>query len=449
MKRKTKAILKEPLKQDEIVNIAHKIRLEPNNVQKTYLNKAIGCARLAYNWGLSEWKRAYENGEKPNALRIRKSFNAIRKEKYPFTYEVSKSVTNQAILDLGKAYLNFFKGLSNYPQYKKKSYTEGSFYLDGENIKFKNINEITKKEIKAQYVLIPKLGFVKMSERLRFNGKINSCCISRQADKYFISFSLEITQEEFEKTHKYVSEKPKNLLAGVDIGSISAIALDNGYKVKPPKPLSKANKKYAKLSKKLSKKQHRRSKDDQTKASNNYIKASRKLGRLAAHIANIRNDFNHKETSKVVAKNKFIAMETLNVKGMIKNRKLSKSISDVSYASISNKIEYKAKYCGRYVYRADMFFASSKTCLACNEKHPDLKLSDRIFICPFCGFTIDRDVASAKNLKQNMEEYLIAIAHREFTLAKISSVDERNESCLRSALSLKQEDSVKSIRNLD
>ena len=159
-----------------------------------------------------------------------------------------------------------------------------------------------------------------MSERLRFNGKINSCVVSRRAGEYYISFSMEISRAEFNRTHKYVDTKIPNISCGIDVGSISAITLDNGYKVKPPKPLSKANKKYASLSRKLSRKQHRRSKGDKTKASNNYIKFSRLLGKLACHISNVRDDFNHKQTSKVVAENRFIAMETLNVTGMTKNR---------------------------------------------------------------------------------------------------------------------------------
>ena len=424
-KKKSKERLLEPLQSSEIINIGHKIRLEPNNIQKTYMNKAIGCSRLAYNWALAEWKRAYEAGEKPNAIKVRKSFNAIRREQFPFTYEVSKSVTNQAILDLGQAYTNFFRGTAQYPTSKKKSYTQGSFYIDGVLLKLKTINELTSKEIKGQYVLIPKLGYVKMSERLRFDGKINSCVISKKADNYYISFSMEISQDEFKRTHKF-KEPPQHISCGVDIGSISAISLDNGYKVKPSKPLSKANKKYKRLSRQLSRKQHPRYKGDKTERSKNFIKATRRLVKLSEHIVNIRKDFNHKETSKVVADYKFIAMETLNVTDMIKNRKLAKSISDVSYSDLSSKIEYKARYSNRYIYYADMFFASSKTCLNCGSKNSDLKLSDRIFTCPSCGFSIDRDTAASINLREEMKRYLIGIAHPELTLVERSSADDRS-----------------------
>ena len=443
-KKKRKERLLEPLKSNEIINIAHKIRLEPNNVQKTYMNKAIGCARLAYNWALAEWKRAYEADEKPKAFKIIKSFNTIRKEQFPFTYEVSKAVTSHAIANLGQAFTNFFRGTAQYPTFKKKSRTQGSFYIDGFLLKLKTINEITNKEIKGQYVLIPKLGYVKMSERLRFNGKINSCVISKKANNYYISFSMEISQDEFNRTHKF--KEPQHLTCGVDIGSISAISLDNGYKVKPPKPLSKANKRYKRLSRQLSRKQHPRYKGDKTERSRNFIKATRRLAKLSERIANIRKDFNHKETSKVVADHKFIAMETLNVTGMVKNRKLAKSISDVSYGDLSSKIEYKARYSNRYIYYADMFFASSKTCLNCGSKNSDLKLSDRIFVCPSCGFTIDRDTAAAINLREEMERYLIGIAHPEFTLVERSSADDRSLGYLRSTFSMKQEDSINLLK---
>lgn len=439
-KKKRKERLLEPLKPSEVINIAYKIKLEPNNVQKTYMNRAIGCSRLAYNWALAEWKRAYGADEKPNVFKVRKSFNAIRMEQFPFTYEVAKSVTSHAIADLGQAFINFFRGTAQYPVFKKKSYTQGSFYIDGFLLKFKTINKLTNKEIKGQYVLIPKLGYVKMSERLRFDGKINSCTISRKANHYYISFSMEISQDEFNRTHKF--KEPQHLTCGVDIGSISAISLDNGYKVKPPKPLSKANKRYKRLSRQLSRKQHPSYKGDKTERSKNFIKATRRLAKFAEHIANIRKDFNHKETSKVVADHKFIAMETLNVTGMVKNRKLAKSISDVSYSDLSSKIEYKARYSNRYIYYADMFFASSKNCLNCGSKNSDLKLSDRIFVCPSCGFTIDRDTAAAINLREEMERYLIGIAHPEFTIVERSSVDDRSLGYLRSTFSMKQEDSI-------
>lgn len=256
---------------------------------------------------------------------------------------------------------------------------------------------------------------------------------------------MEISQDEFNRTHKF--KEPQHLSCGVDIGSISAISLDNGYKVKPPKPLSKANKRYKRLSRQLSRKQHPNYKGDKTERSKNFIKATRRLAKFSEHIANIRKDFNHKETSKVVADHKFIAMETLNVTGMVKNRKLAKSISDVSYGDLSSKIEYKARYSNRYVYYADMFFASSKTCLNCLNKNSDLKLSDRIFVCPTCGFTTDRDTAAAINLREEMERYLIGIAHPEFTLVERSSVDDRSLGYLRSTFSMKQEDSINLLSN--
>ena len=117
-----------------MISIAHRIELKPNNKQKTYFCKAFGCARLTYNWGLAEWKRMYEAGEKPNGREIRKRFNAIKKEQFPFTYEVTKCATDQPFMNLDMAFKRFFKGLGKYPQFKKKRDNEGSFYLQASEV---------------------------------------------------------------------------------------------------------------------------------------------------------------------------------------------------------------------------------------------------------------------------------------------------------------------------
>lgn len=178
--------------------ISHKIELIPNNKHITYFKKAFGCSRLAYNWGLAKWQEYYKQGIKKTYLDLKKEFNAIKKEQFPFVYEVSKYATQQPFLNLNKAFQTFFrdlkKGKVSYPQFKRKRDNQGSFYLGGDIIKF---------EIKddKQYLKIPNLGIVKLRESLRFNGKINSATISQKANKFYVSFSVEITQEEYDKTY--------------------------------------------------------------------------------------------------------------------------------------------------------------------------------------------------------------------------------------------------------
>ena len=194
-----------------MISIAHRIELKPNNKQKTYFRKAFGCARLAYNWGLAEWKRMYEAGEKPSGREIRKRFNAIKKEQFPFVYEVTKCAVDQPFINLQSAFDRFFKKLGAYPQFKKKRDNEGSFYLQESEIHLSESNKNSKafeklahnERQKHQYLHFPKLGWVKMAEHIRFNyAKINNACISQSGGHFYVSFSLQITEEEYKRTHR-------------------------------------------------------------------------------------------------------------------------------------------------------------------------------------------------------------------------------------------------------
>ena len=171
-----------------MISIAHRIELKPNNKQKTYFRKAFGCARLAYNWGLAEWKRMYEAGEKPSGRKLRTQFNAIKKEQFPFVYEVTKCATEQPFDNLQRAFDNFFRDLKqgkvSYPQFKKKRDNEGSFYIQADKIRLSETNKNSKafsklahnERGKHQYICMPNMhsGWVKMAEHIRFNfTKIN------------------------------------------------------------------------------------------------------------------------------------------------------------------------------------------------------------------------------------------------------------------------------------
>ena len=185
-----------------MISISHKIELVPNNKQKTYFRKAFGCARLAYNWGLAEWQRRYEAGEKSSAFSLINAFNAIKKEQYPFVTEVTKYATQQPFLNLGKAFRKFFddlkKGVVSYPQFKKKKDNEGSFYIGGDQVSLSYTNKNSKafknlvhnKNQKYQYLKVPNLGWVKMTEPVRFNGHINGIVISQSGNKYYASFCM-------------------------------------------------------------------------------------------------------------------------------------------------------------------------------------------------------------------------------------------------------------------
>ena len=372
---------------------SHKIELKPNNKAKTHFKKAFGCARLAYNWALAKWEENYRQGVKASIYDIRKEFNAIKKEQYPFTYEVSAYATHQPFLNLDKAFKKYFsdlkKGKVSYPKFKKKKDNQGGYYIGGDQVVIKD----------NKYLKIPNLGLVKMKEALRFEGKINNVVISQKADKFFASFSMEITEEEYNRTHKQV--KTNRLSVGIDLGISNFATLSNGLVIKSPKPLDKLTRLLVRRQRQLSKKVHPKTKDEAkqgVKKSNNYIKANMKVSKLHTRISNIRLDFLHKLTSHLVRNYDNIGLETLQVSNMMKNHKLAKSLSDVSLSKFNEILEYKAKYNGVSIHRADRFYPSSKTCSHCGSIKSKLSLSQRTFICDECGYTIDRDLNASINL---------------------------------------------------
>ena len=423
-----------------MISIAHRIELKPNNKQKTYFRKAFGCARLAYNWGLAEWKRMYEAGEKPNGRKLRTQFNSIKKEQFPFVYEVTKCATEQPFENLQSAFDNFFRDLKqgkvSYPQFKKKRDNEGSFYIQADKIRLSETNKNSKRFAKLahnergkhQYICMPNLrgGWVKMAEHIRFNYvKINNVCISQSGGKFYASFSLEITEDEYLRTHRHVEAVDANRKVGIDMGIKSALILSDGIAIENPRPLKKSQRKIKRLSRQLSKRFHPKTKEERLKGvrkSNNYMKLSVRLAHEHGRVANIRRDFLHKVTSILTTHYSEIAIEDLNVKGMIKNHRLAQAVNDVSFGNLRRQIEYKAKTNGVKVVKADRFFASSKTCSVCGEKKDNLSLRDRIYRCEHCGAVIDRDWNASLNLLGLLVNHKIGTDYPESTPADLTAL---------------------------
>lgn len=415
-----------------MIYVAHRIQLLPNNKQKTYFRKAIGCCRFAYNWGLAEWKRRYKDGERGlTGRKIRDSFNAIRREQYPWTYEVTKYATAHAFDDLQTAYENFFEHRANYPTKHKKKDGAGSFYLAaGTDVKLSDVHKGLKhlKKVahnakgKHQYLNFPNLGYVKMAESLRYNGRILGVKVSQDGDKFFASFQMEITEEEYRRTHPHtIAEKHGSV--GIDFGLEEAMTLSDDIAVHNPRTLRKHQRKITRLSRQLSKRQHAKTKQERlqgVKRSNNYKKLSRRLGREYRHVANIRKDFSQKLTTILATHYQAICIEDLGVKGMVRNHKLAKSVSDMAWGELRRQIEYKAAMNGVSVTIADRFYPSSKTCSHCGTKKDDLTLKDRTFICPKCGFTINRDLNAAINLLGLIKS--VGIDYPELTPADLTAL---------------------------
>lgn len=413
-----------------MITISHKIELVPNNKQKSYFRKAFGCARLAYNWGLAEWQRRHKEGEKVDAYGLKKAFNAIKKEEYPFVLEVTKYATQQPFINLGKAFKKFFedlkRGAVSYPQFKKKKDNEGRFYIGGDQVSLSdtNRNSMALKKMphnerqKRQYLKVPNLGWVKMTERLRFIGKVNGVVVSQQGDKYFASFSVQVTEEEYRRTHPKTCSCRENRNAGIDLGIKSALVLSNGVAVENPKPLKDNLRKIKRISRQLDKRTHARTKQERLegkKKSKNYRRLSVRLSNAQRKVANMRRDFTQKVTTILATHYTHIALEDLNVKGMVRNHHLAQSVSDVAFGELCRQIEYKSLLNGVKVLKADRFYPSSKTCSRCGHIKHDLKLSERTYHCDKCGAVIDRDYNASLNLLSLITKKQIGADYPEST----------------------------------
>jgi len=353
---------------------AHKIRLNPTAEQAVYFAKAAGTSRFVWNWALAEWNRQYEAGEKPTALKLKKQFNEIRREQFPWTWEVSKNASDQPFLDLGKAFTAFFEGKARRPRFKSKKRSKPSFYLANYQL-----------ELGDHRIWIPKLGWVNMAENLRFKGKVAGARITKTADWWFVSIQVELPDALAEK---------KPAAVGIDVGLNRLATLSTGEGVENQAFLKTALKKLRQANKRL----HRRK-----LGSTNREKARKQVARLHYRITCLRDDVLHKLTTRLANCYGIIGLEDLNLKGLLKNRKLARSFSDAALGRLVNLLTSKMERRGGQVQKVGRFFPSSKICHACGWKWEEMQLSDRVFLCqnPKCAyyqFEQDRDHNASLNI---------------------------------------------------
>jgi putative transposase len=354
------------------INRAYRYELKPNVNQKIFLAMHAGVARFTYNWGLSQRIELYEKEKKStNAIEQHRILNSLKKSHYPWMYEVSKCAPQEALRDLDKAFKNFFRGLKQnekigFPQFKKKGFND-SFRLTG-TIKIKN------KEVQ-----LPRLGSIRLKEKSKVEGKILSATINREADRWFVSLTIEQQIE---------PSKPLGEAVGVDVGLGCFAALSNGQKELAPKPLEKKIKRLKRLSKQHSKK---------ISGSKNRKKSALKLARQHRKIRNIRKDFLHKFSTKLAKTKSVIIVEDLNIKGMLQG-KLNRSIHDAGWGEFRRMLEYKTTWYGSQLIVAPRYYPSSKTCSICGFLMNEMPLSIRDWKCQCCQSQHDRDINAAKNL---------------------------------------------------
>ena len=369
--------------------LGHTIALDPTFAQEAHFRRACGVARYAYNWALAEWKRQYEAKEKPSASKIKAAWNEHRKS-LPWTFEVSKCVSGQAVMDLGTAFTNFFRDVKKpkrqrrfrHPRFKSKRQDNG-FALWNDQF-----------EIEGDRIRVPRLGWVRMREPLRFSGKIMGARITRIGTRWCVSVQVDTA---------VVKDCSTTDVVGIDVGISTLMTLskplpDGRDEIENPQARRSLMKRQRKLARRISRQELQRRKAA-AKTSRRQMRRRDALRRLHHRIASIRKDAIHKATTLVASNFQTVVLEDLNVGGMTRNKRLAGAISDASFGEIRRQLEYKTAMRGGRVVLADRYFPSSKRCHHCGDVVDNLPLSVRSWSCSNCGTIHRRDKNAAINLE--------------------------------------------------
>ena len=384
-----------------------RVMLLPNNKQKTKLFQYADTARFAYNWALGREQENYKNGGKfISDGELRKEFTQLKKtDEYAWLNEIDCDVPKQAIKDACEAYRDFFKGYTKFPRFKSKKHSAPKFYQDNVKIKF------TDTHVKLMLVAGKGKATSKRNQkfcriRLAEHGRIPTNCkycnprIKYDGINWYITVGIEYEDS---------TTLPSNEGIGIDLGIKDlAICCDgNTYKnINKTQRVKKLEKRKRRLQSSIPRKYEKNKKGESYCKTNNIIKREKELLKLNHRLTNIRQTYLHQTTSEIVKREpSFICIEDLNVKGMMKNRHLSKAIQQQCFGEFRRQIEYKSAWNNISVIIADRFFPSSKLCSCCGTIKKDLKLSDRVYKCE-CGNVIDRDYQAALNLKKYGEMVL-------------------------------------------
>ncbi len=384
---------------------AYKMEINPTDEQKSKIHRTIGVSRFVYNFYIARNKEIYERkGKFISGMDFSKWLNneyIPNNQEVKWIKEVSSKATKQAIMNGDKAFRDFFKKAKGFPKFKKKKNQDVKAYFPK--------NNKTDWTLERHRVKIPTLGWVRLKEfgYIPINSVVKSGTVSQKADRYYVSILVE---EDDKKVYKSTNEG-----LGIDLGVKEFAVCSDGSKFKNINKTSTVKK----IEKKLKREQRKLSrKYESLKIRNKNIKEGRATGqniqkqivkvqKLHQRLTNIRTDYINKIVSSIIKqKPSYITIEDLNVKGMMKNKHLSKAIASQKFFEFKTKLTVKCKENHIELRIVDRFYPSSKTCSNCGKIKKDLKLSDRIYKCD-CGFTIDRDLNASINLK-NAKEYKIA-----------------------------------------
>lgn len=353
------------------------VRIYPDEVQENFFTNQFGCCRFVFNTFLDAKKKVYtENGEYLSFYDCSVMLTELKKSK-TWLKRVDSTGLIESLKNLENAFNRFFNQISKYPRYKNK-------YNPVQSYKTNNINNNIR--INGKCIRLPKVGWIRFRTHQKITGQIQSVTVKRKASgKYFISILCKnVTRHIF---------KSNNRSCGIDLGVSRFVTINTGKIIQFPQQnkIIQLNNKIRRLQRKLSKKQI---------GSKNYNKIKKKIAQTYEKIHNILDYHFYKIAQQLTEKYQVICMETLNIKGMLKNSRLSRSIQEKSWHMFTKILEQKAYEHGRTLIHIDQWYPSSKTCNNCQYYNDKLKLDNRIWTCPQCGNTHDRDINAAKNIQR-------------------------------------------------
>ena len=372
--------------------------LIPNNKQKTKLFQSAGTARFAYNWCLAKQQENYKNGGKfISDNDLRKELTQLKKtDEYKWLNNYSNNITKQAIKDACNSYMRFFKKQSGFPEFKSKRKTTPSFYIDNAKIEFTETHVKLEKIADSTRKNRAKANWIRLAEhnRIPIGVKYSNPRVIFDGLNWWISVGVE---------YEEISEQPTNDGIGIDIGikDLAICSDKNTYKnINKTNKIKKLKKKKRRLQRKVSRKYLKNKKGKGYLKTSNIVKSEKELLKLNHKLTNIRHNYLHQTTREIInRKPRFIVLEDLNVKGMMKNKHLAKAVQEQCFYEFYRQIQYKCNWNNIQFITADRYFPSSKLCSVCGNIKSDLKLSDRVYHCD-CGNVIDRDYQAALNLAE-------------------------------------------------